>query len=175
MSAEDLSIPEDNRILYFRRDRDMYRFLSHFHPAPVHLDGETSPTVEHYYQTQKSFDPAYREAIRGAISPGMAKRLAAPPQAPRKFSGQSWFRKHHALPRPDWHEVKLEIMRRADRAKFTQNPDLAAMLMATGDAALVEDSSGEPYWSTGPDGRGENWAGRLLMEIREELRARGRG
>jgi len=62
-------------------------------------------------------------------------------------------------------------MRRADSAKFTQHPDLAALLLATGDAELVEDFPSEPHWGTGPDGQGLNWAGRVLMEIREALRA----
>jgi ribA/ribD-fused uncharacterized protein len=171
MTPTTLVIPADNRILYFRRDRGLFGFLSHFHPAPVVLDGETWPTVEHYYQAQKSLDPAYRQAIREATSPGHAKRLAAPPGAPRRVSQQSWFRKHGAWPRPDWHEVKLGLMRRADLAKFVQHPDLAERLRATGDAELIEDSPTEPFWGIGPDGLGLNWAGRVLMEVREALRA----
>jgi ribA/ribD-fused uncharacterized protein len=170
MSLDVLTIPADNRILYFERDRGLFGFLSHFHPSPILLDGEAWPTVEHYYQAQKCPDPAYRQAIREATTPGRAKRLAAPPDAPRRVSAQSWFRKSGVPLRPDWHEAKLSIMRRADRAKFSQHPNLAALLLATGDAELVEDSPSEPYWGIGPDGRGGNWAGRVLMEIREELR-----
>jgi N-glycosidase YbiA len=47
------TVPDDNRILYFTRDREAFRFLSHFWPAAIELDGATWPTVEHYYQTQK--------------------------------------------------------------------------------------------------------------------------
>jgi ribA/ribD-fused uncharacterized protein len=163
--------PDDNRILYYQRDRERFGFFSHFHHAPVVLGGETWPTVEHYYQAQKSPDPAYRQAIRAAVTPGRAKRLAAPPTAPRRLSQQSWFRRHGVAPRPDWDTVKLEIMRCADLAKFTQHPDLAALLLATGDAELIEDSASDPYWGIGPDGQGLNWAGRVLMEIRDSLRA----
>jgi len=60
-------IPPDGRILYFARDRADFVFLSHFYPSPILLDGEIWPTVEHYYQAQKSDDPAYRDAIRGAV------------------------------------------------------------------------------------------------------------
>jgi ribA/ribD-fused uncharacterized protein len=60
-------------------------------------------------------------------------------------------------------------MRRADLAKFVQNPDLAELLLATGDAGLIEDSPSEPYWGIGPDGNGLNWAGRVLMEVRKIL------
>ena len=168
-----LTIPADNRILYFSRDREAFRFLSHFFPSPIVMDGEAWATVEHYYQAQKSDDPAYRQAIRDTVSPGMVKRLAAPPQAPRRVSAQSWFRKRGALPRPDWHDVKLDIMRRADLEKFTQNGELGELLLATGGAELVEDSPTEAYWGTGPDGHGLNWAGRVIMEVREQLRTFG--
>ena len=69
--------------------------------------------------------------------------------------------------------MKLEIMRRADHAKYAQNADLAALLLATGDAELIEDAPSEPFWGIGADGHGLNWAGRVLMEIRTELRRNG--
>jgi ribA/ribD-fused uncharacterized protein len=175
VSLVDLVVPPDGRILYFERDRAAFGFLSHFHPSPIVLDGETWPTVEHYYQAQKSDHSAYRDAIRHAVSPGIAKRLAAPPDAPRRVSQQSWFRKNAALPRADWHEVKLDIMRRGDGAKFAQNPDLRALLLATGTAELIEDSPFEPFWGIGRDGSGLNWAGRVLIEVRERLRSDAAG
>lgn len=168
-NGPELFVPPDNRILYFGRDRDRFRFLSHFYARPINLDGEDWTTVEHYYQAQKSTNPAYKAAIRAAVHPGLAKRLAAPPSAPRRISQNSWFRKNGEEPRADWHDVKLDIMRRADFAKYTQNADLAALLLATGEAELVEDSPGEPFWGTGTDGAGCNWAGRILMEVRARL------
>jgi ribA/ribD-fused uncharacterized protein len=173
MSAPMPAIPADNRILYYRRDREAFGFCSHFHPSPIEIEGETWATVEHYYQAQKSADPAFRQAIRAAAAPGHAKRLAAPPTAPRRVSAGSWFRKLGVEPRADWHEVKLDIMRRGDHAKFTQHKALQAMLLATGDAELIEDSTSEPFWGIGKDGSGPNWAGRVLMEIRAALRADG--
>lgn len=127
--------------------------------------------MEHFYQAQKSDHPDYRAAVGSAKTPGLAKRLAASPGAPRRVSQHSWFRKNKQLPRPDWADVKLDLMRRADLAKFTQNPELATLLLATGDAALIEDSPFEPFWGSGADGNGQNWAGRVLMEARERLRA----
>ena len=66
------------------------------------------------------------------------------------------FRKNGEHPRTDWHEVKLDIMHRADHAKFTQNNDLALMLLAAGDAELIEDSPGETFWRSGADSAGLN-------------------
>lgn len=170
MSAAAQTLPEDYRVLFYSRDRPAFGFLSNFHPAVIQLDGETWPTVEHYYQAQKSSNPAYRQAIREAPSPGRAKRLGAAPEAPQRGARQSWFRRNGAAPRPDWHEAKLGVMRRAVRAKFAQHPDLAALLLATGAAELVEDAPSDSFWGVGPNGQGTNWLGRILMEVRAQLR-----
>ena len=77
-----LVIPADNRILYFARDRGMFGFLSHFHPAPILLDGEVWPTVEHYYQAQKSFDPAYRQSDPGCGHPRPGQAAGGPARPP---------------------------------------------------------------------------------------------
>lgn len=163
-------IPADGRILYYGRDRADFGFLSHFHPAVLELDGESWPSAEHFYQAQKSTNRDYRHAIRTAVSPGQAKRLAAPPVGPERLTKQSWFRKHAATPRADWNAVKLDVMRRVDLAKFTQHPELAARLLATGEAELIEDSPTEPFWGIGPDGTGTNWSGRVLAEVRSRIR-----
>jgi ribA/ribD-fused uncharacterized protein len=100
----------------------------------------------------------------------MAKKLGAAPEGPRKHSRNSWFRAHGQTHRPDWRDVRLDIMRRADFAKFSQHPQLAALLISTGEAEIVEDTSLDDFWGIGPDGAGANWAGRILMEVREQLR-----
>lgn len=164
-----LSVPADGRVLFYKRDRAAFGFLSNFHPAPFTLDGEAWPTAEHYYQAQKSDDPEYRQAVRAAATPGRAKRLGAAPGGPRKAAGQSWFRQHGKEPRADWDAAKVEVMRRAVRAKFEQNPELAGRLRATGAAELVEDSDADSFWGAGADGRGQNWLGRMLMEVRQQL------
>jgi N-glycosidase YbiA len=172
MPTDPPAVPADHRILYFRRDREAFGFLSHFHPSPFELDGEVWPTVEHYFQAQRSFDPAYRQAIRDAATPGQAKQLAAystKSGIKARVLERSWFHQNGAMPRPDWSEVERDIMRRADRAKFAQNPGLADALRATGDAELIEDSPFEPFWGIGHDGAGQNWAGRILMEVRASL------
>src|SRR5439155_551616 len=73
--------------------------------------------------------------------------------------------------RPDWSENKVARMRAAVRAKFEQNPALAAQLLATGEAVLVEESSTDAFWGVGKKGTGKNMLGKLLMEVRAQLRA----
>jgi ribA/ribD-fused uncharacterized protein len=53
------------------------------------------------------------------------------------------------MPRSDWLEVNLDIMRRGDFAKFSQYADLLRLLLATGTADLIEDSPWDPFWGTG--------------------------
>ena len=170
MAAEPASPPlRDGSIRYFARDRAEFGFLSDFYPSPITIDGEVWPTVEYFFQAQKSFNPAYRAAIRAAETPAAAKQLAANPDPRRPAAARSWFLQSGETPRSDWAAVQLDIMRRADLAKFTQNPELGQRLLATGTADLIEDSPFEPFWGIGRDGAGENWAGRVLMEVREAL------
>lgn len=165
-------LPDDGRILFFARDREAFGFLSHFHAAPLVIDGEDWLTAEHYYQAHKSLDPAYRRAIRACDTPGRAKHCAATPSPGHRSAKRSWFLQNERTPRADWFEVKRDIMRRADGEKYRQHPDLAERLLACGDAEIVEDSPHDAFWGIGADGEGENWAGRIVMEVREALRAR---
>jgi ribA/ribD-fused uncharacterized protein len=136
-----------------------YHFLSNFDPAPVRLDGVQYPTVEHAYQAAKTLEPEGREGIRVASAPDLARKMG------RKL----------AL-RPDWPAVQVEIMRDLVRQKFEGRPDLKKLLLATGEAELVEGNTWhDNFWG---DCRcpkcaatpGLNWMGRLLMEVRARLR-----
>lgn len=165
------AIPADNRILFFGRDKKSFGFLSHFHPAPFVVDGEAWSTIEHFYQSRKSLDPAYRLAIRACETPGQAKKMGTP-RKPGKMDRGAWFDGEARAPRADWEAVKLDVMREAELAKYGQNPDLLALLLATGDAEIVEDSPNDFFWGCGRDSSGANWAGRILMETRAKLRGR---
>jgi ribA/ribD-fused uncharacterized protein len=131
-----------------------YRFLSNFWICSINYDGHTWRSVEHAYQAMKTSDPEERRRIRELATPGQAKRAG-----PRRCG-------------PDWHEAKVEIMRQLVRAKFQQNTELAAKLIATGDAYLEEGNHwSDRFWGS-CDNTGLNWLGRILMEVREELRGR---
>jgi hypothetical protein len=79
---------------------------------------------------------------------------------------------HYKKLRRDWERVKVGVMREAVEAKFRQHQDLRALLLATGDAKLVEHSEDDDFWGDGGDGRGRNELGRILMAVRELLRQR---
>ena len=128
-----------------------YAFLSNFYEHPITEGGITFPSNEHYFQAMKVLDPIDRVIISKAGTPGRAKRLGRSVQL-----------------RSDWEEIKLSVMENALRLKFA-DPELAAMLKATGDEELVEGNWwNDTYWGV-CNGVGQNHLGKLLMKIRAEL------
>ena len=68
--------------------------------------------------------------------------------------------------RPDWEQIKEEVMLKALRAKFDQHPALAALLLRSGDGRLHEDAPWDRYWGV----KGKDRLGALLMQVRDKLR-----
>lgn len=127
------------------------RGLSNMHPARFVLDGEAWGSSEHYYQAHKTEDQALAERIRLCRTSWDAKRIGKTVRL-----------------RPGWDKLKVEVMRRALEAKFSQNIGLARVLLATGSEELAEYSPWDKYWGTS----GVNMMGKLLMEIRATLQAK---
>lgn len=135
-----------------------YRFLSNFYPCPIEF--EVVPgrlrlrygTSEHAYQAAKSLDPEWWKRVQQALTPAAVKKLGRQVEL-----------------RPDWEDVKLEVMERILRIKFADDP-LRTWLLETGRRELIEGNRWrDVYWGV-CDGVGENHLGRLLMKIRAELR-----
>ena len=128
-----------------------WAFLSNFYWSEIEFEGITYPTNEHFFQAMKTLDLTERIAIARAGTPGQSKRM-----------GRS------VKLRSDWEDIKLSVMETALRLKFA-DPELAAMLKATGDEELVEGNWwNDTFWGV-CNGVGENNLGKLLMKIRAEL------
>jgi ribA/ribD-fused uncharacterized protein len=113
------------------------------------------PTVEHSFAASKTLDAFERLEIAGQTTPGRAKRRG------RKVEL-----------RPDWEDVKLTVMLILIRDKFTRHPELTEKLLDTGDQELVEGNWwNDTFWGV-CKGVGENHLGRILMQVRSELRSR---
>ncbi|MEU3852188.1 NADAR family protein [Streptomyces sp. NPDC029554] len=126
--------------------------LRNDYPAPVRVDGDTYPSVAHAYWALSTADPAARAAARDADTAFAARNTAV--GAPR---------------REGWEEARTAVMTALLRAKYTQHPHLARVLLDTADATLVYDDDSGHWGDNG--GRGRNWTGRLLELVRSELRA----
>jgi ribA/ribD-fused uncharacterized protein len=142
-------------VINFYREADAYGCFSNFAQYPIELDGRVWPTSEHYFQAQKYAGTEREETIRATKSPAMAARLGRDRGVPL---------------RPDWEAVKDNVMRKAVRAKFRQHLELREVLVAAGNARIVEHTTNDSYWDDGGDGSGKNMLGQILMDVREELR-----
>ena len=58
----------------------------------------------------------------------------------------------------------------AVKAKFKQHPQLKKLLLETGNAILIEKTKQDNFWADGGDGSGQNYLGKILMMVREELK-----
>lgn len=125
-----------------------YFFLSNFFPSPFTVGGKLFPTVEHFYQAMKTTDEKQRHWIISSPTPRIAKR-----------------RGRKVTLRPDWESIKIDVMRFALRKKF-ELPHMMDRLRMV-DCTIVEDNTwGDKFWGV-CDGEGENWLGKLLMELRD--------
>lgn len=131
-----------------------YGEFSNFAPYPITVRGKRWPTSEHFFQAQKFVSPRDQEEIRAANTPMLAARMGR--DRKRKL-------------RRAWERVKIGIMREAVEAKFRQHEELRALLLATGEAKLVEHTENDDFWGDGGDGSGRNELGRVLMAVRESL------
>lgn len=142
----------------FNRTGGFHADFSNFVPSLINIDGQDYRTVEHYFQAMKTLDPVEREIIREQKTPGGAK-----------VQGRK------ATLRPDWDDVKVDVMTTALRIKFHLprfRPSLENF-----EGSIVE-------WNTWHDriwgvctcnkcGRsGLNLLGQCLESVRDELRQR---
>ena len=132
-----------------------YAFLSNFHPSEIEFEGACYPTVEHAFQAAKTSDPEARRKVREASTPGGAKRIG-----------------RRVRLRADWESVKVGVMTGLLRLKFA-DPELGALLLATGARELIEENSwNDRFWGT-TGGVGRNELGQALMVVRAEIQSLG--
>jgi ribA/ribD-fused uncharacterized protein len=154
-----------------------YRFLSNFYPAKVSIWGIDFATSEHAYQWAKTFDENEKFTVLFKVKPketpdGVAQ-IVPTTAAQAKRAGDK------VTKRSDWEEVRYGIMLEVLLAKFTQNADLRALLLATGDSLLVEGNTWhDNTWGvcTCPEcgnqsyNDGLNLLGKALMHVRQTIR-----
>lgn len=134
-----------------------YRWLSNFCPCKIEYQSDIYPSTEHFYVAMKTTDRFDRETIRLTLDAGKVKRLG-----------------RELKIRPDWEEIKLKVMLYALRKKFSKdNPDLMQLLIETGDVHIQEGNRwNDKFWGVClKTNTGENNLGKLIMQVRDELRS----
>lgn len=128
---------------------------------PLRVNGVRVKTSEALYQACRfPHMPEVQQLIIGENSPMTAKMRSKP---------------YRRVSRHDWDSVRVKIMRWCLRVKLAQNwGEFGRLLLATGDRPIVEQSRKDVFWGAKvtDDGTlvGMNVLGRLLMELREQLK-----
>lgn len=141
-------------IYFYTSNEEPYGCFSNFSQHGIEIDGSWWPTVEHYFQAQKFAGHPYAEQIQRASTPKQAAEMG----------------RNRKLPlRPDWEQVKDDVMFQALLCKFKTHPGPRTLLLSTDQEEIVENAPGDYYWGCGADGNGQNKLGKLLMRVRTIL------
>ncbi|MEM7163739.1 MAG: NADAR family protein [Bacteroidota bacterium] len=141
-------------VIRFYSTNQAWGEFSNFAAYPIKLKGKVWPTSEHFFQAQKFAGTSMEDKVRKAPSPMKAAEMG---------------RNRRVKIVKNWDHKRDNVMLEAVRAKFTQHEDLAALLISTGDAKLIEHTENDSYWGDGRDGSGKNRLGKILMKVRDEL------
>jgi ribA/ribD-fused uncharacterized protein len=136
--------------------KNEYRFLSNFWLCEVEYAGKLFPSVEHAYVFAKTNILEEQELL---LNEGMS---LTPAQI--KGVGRS------LTLRPDWNDVRIDIMRGLVKKKFSTNSTLKQKLLDTGKAELIEGNTWHDYFWGVCNEKGQNWLGKILMDIREDFK-----
>lgn len=148
----------DACIRFYRANERPFGVLSNLYRREVVVDGTRFRCVEDAYQSRKPRRRDVRVWLLAAPTPSLVAVTA------------------HALLHwdiaPGWSRFRYAWMLRCLQAKFHQHTDLAALLVYTGRAEIIEagrvDNAVNRRWGR-VNGRGRNLLGRMLMRVRAEL------
>ena len=146
-----------------------YKEFSNMHEAPFQIEGQTFPTVEHYFQWSKARQFGDAAAQGKIMKTSSAKSVKA---IGKKVVG---------FKEDEWNEKKDQVMAAALKAKFMQHPDLLKKLRETGTRRIAEADPRSKYWGIGTSADtskakdperwpGKNKLGSLLEALRSELK-----
>lgn len=146
----------------FRKTKDKWGGLSNMAAGfPLLINDIAIQSSEVLYQACRFPDnPDLQHLILKHSNPMMAKRVA---------------KANQELTRKDWEQTRVLFMKWCLRVKLAQNWDrFSSELLATGDMPIVEVSYKDGFWGAIPDGGsiciGANVLGRLLMQLREQIK-----
>ncbi|MCP1135671.1 NADAR family protein [Paenibacillus polysaccharolyticus] len=142
--------------------------FSQWFKADFTVNGVQYTSAEQYMMHQKALlfgDQQIADKIMKTRSASVQKKLG------RQVTG---------FDQTIWESECQRIVYKGNQAKFTQNEDLLAALLATQGTTLVEASPDDRIWGVGlaeedprirnrKTWRGTNWLGEILTRLREEI------
>ncbi len=167
---EKILLTDENMVGFFHEDEE-YGCFSNWYPAEFDYAREHYKNVEQYMMYQKVMmfrQYELADKIMKTDDPSECKKI-----------GRTHFPEFNS---ELWDKTCKTIVKRGVRAKFLQNKELLELLLGTGNKLLAECSPFDKKWGIGIDindpdrfdaskWKGSNLLGRVLMEVREELRA----
>ena len=156
-------------IPFYSHSRGPYRCFSQFYPCKFTLDGITFNCAEQWMMYQKAMlftgNEKLAEQILAHTDPAKIKACG---RKVKDFNGAVW------------DGLRELIVHKGNLAKFSQNKELAKVLVNTGNAILVEASANDSIWGVGLDAsnpdiydqdkwQGLNLLGKVLMNVRDSI------
>ena len=162
--ADKAILPEMPEMVLIHAVNELFGGLGNMSAHEVEHRDMKFKTSEHLFQWMRfKGHPKIQEKLFHRKSPMTVKMTA------KSF--------RHLLEKPD-SDVDLEFMRQCLRLKMEQHEEIKKLLQSTGRKMIVEDCTARPrgdsfYWGLAKiNGQwvGENWLGRLWMELRTEIK-----
>ena len=175
-SKSDKTVPQSIKqskvppMIGFFHEYEEYGCFSNWYPAGFEYEGryfDNSEQFMMYHKVMMFGKDELAEQIMKTSDPAVCKKIAK--QKFPEFDADLW------------DKACQEIVKRGVKAKFAQNEDILKVLLGTGNALLAECSPYDKKWGIGIDigdpdrlniakWKGQNLLGKILMDVREELR-----
>lgn len=155
--------------IFFWGEKEIFGFLSNFYPSTFIINEQTFNCSEQHFMKKKQelFDPLNQMLATNIMKETNPKNI------------KNYGRQVDNFVEQDWDTNKYKFMYDGVFAKFSQNQELKAKLLATGDKFLVEASPYDKIWGIGfnksnaltnKNKWGQNLLGKILVEVRAKLK-----
>lgn len=163
----------EERITFFHKPEEENGFLSNLYPSPFRYFDYEFENAEQYFTFMKARicrdEEIEEKVMQAAAEPRKTRRMRRRMDQENQTSIELW------------PEIRREVMRWGVRQKFLQNPELLQKLLSTNYALLAEATDSNTVWGIGlpmeeykkykpGNWPGENLMGKVLMDVRRELR-----
>lgn len=162
----------DERIIFFHKPEEENGFLSNLYPSEFRYVNFQFENAEQYLTFMKAHicgDEAAEEEVMKVEEPRRIRRM-------RRRMDQE-----NETAQLLWPQIRREVARWGVRQKFLQNKDLHDLLLETNYSLLAEASDANEVWAIGMpmdeyrkykpgNWPGQNLMGKVLMDVRRELR-----
>lgn len=130
--------------------RNEYWFLSNMFPCELQVNGLTFTCAESCFQSFKTTDPEERKRFQN-LNGFDAKKLG------RKIKL-----------RPDWNDIRIDVMKAVIKVKFKQHPELTKKLISIKEPIVEDNTWNDTFWGV-CNGKGANNLGKILESVRDSL------